>query len=159
VIFLTVGTQLPFDRLVAAMDEVAPDLGEEVFAQIGNGAYQPRNFAHVARMAPEEFTERFQMARVVVGHAGIGTMLSGQQHGKPVVVMARRHALGEHRNDHQVATVAQLRRIPGVHVIETAKDLRDLLAEPEIVPMSKLQGPNLDRLVGRLRSEISAARP
>ncbi len=35
-IFVTVGEQLPFDRLVRAVDEWAAASGKEVFAQIGN---------------------------------------------------------------------------------------------------------------------------
>ena len=41
-IFATVGTQLPFDRLIVALDQWAassPDV--EVFAQIGRGEYRP----------------------------------------------------------------------------------------------------------------------
>lgn len=34
-IFATVGTQLPFPRLIDALEALAPDLGEEVIAQIG----------------------------------------------------------------------------------------------------------------------------
>jgi UDP-N-acetylglucosamine transferase subunit ALG13 len=48
-IFLTVGTQFPFDRLVRAVDEAFDNgaIDEEVFAQIGETSYRPRNFEQV----------------------------------------------------------------------------------------------------------------
>ena len=107
-IFLTLGTQLPFDRLVKAMDEVAPGLQEAIFGQIGNARVKPANFESVDFLAPREFKQHFDAARVIVGHAGIGTILSGLKAEKPLVLMARRVAFGEHRNDHQLATVSQL---------------------------------------------------
>jgi UDP-N-acetylglucosamine transferase subunit ALG13 len=156
-IFLTVGTQLPFDRLVALVDEIAAGLNEEVFGQIGAGRYQPQHFAAVAHLTPAAFNTRFSAARMVIGHAGIGTILSAQKYGKPLAVMPRRHELNEHRNNHQLATAAQLGSIVGVHVFDTAEGLRTLLAAPDLPKMTVQAGPNLAGLVLRLRSEIGRA--
>lgn len=41
-IFVTVGTQLPFDRLIEMVDEAAPELDQEIFAQTGSGKYIPK---------------------------------------------------------------------------------------------------------------------
>ena len=48
-IFMTVGTQFPFDRLVRAVDEaVGMELiTDHIFAQIGKNATVPRNFESV----------------------------------------------------------------------------------------------------------------
>ena len=45
-IFLTVGTQFPFDRLVQCTDEFISRNGfeEEIFAQVAETSYKPRNF-------------------------------------------------------------------------------------------------------------------
>ena len=42
-IFLTVGTQFSFDRLVIAIDRIIDDglISEPVFAQIGESSYKP----------------------------------------------------------------------------------------------------------------------
>ncbi|MGO7205561.1 glucuronosyltransferase, partial [Rhizobium ruizarguesonis] len=42
-ILVTVGTQLPFDRLVKAVDTFATELSKPVLAQIGRGSYTPQN--------------------------------------------------------------------------------------------------------------------
>ena len=48
-IFLTGGTQFPFDRLVKAVDETVSNNGldEQIYAQIGATSYRPRNFEAV----------------------------------------------------------------------------------------------------------------
>jgi UDP-N-acetylglucosamine transferase subunit ALG13 len=120
VIFLTVGTQLPFDRLVAAVDAWAgaPGRGRaEVFGQIsdpGPSGYRPRHFEWVADLDPAEFEARFGAATHIVGHAGMGTIIGALGQGKPLLVMPRRAHLGEQRNDHQFATVQRLCARPGI---------------------------------------------
>ena len=58
-------------------------------------------------------------ARLVVAHAGVGSVVSAGEQGKPIVVLPRRAALGEHTSDHQVETIGWLRGKPGVHVAGT----------------------------------------
>ena len=126
-ILLTIGTQLPFERLVRALDELAPTLSMPVFGQIGHSAYQPTNFEFCRSMRPDEFDMRFSKAKVVISHAGIGTILTAQKHRKPIILFPREAAFGEHRNDHQLATCAQLEGQPGVSIARTLDDLRRLL--------------------------------
>lgn len=107
-IFLTVGTQLPFDRLVRAVDLWAGSRGRrDIFGQIsdpGPSGYRPKNFDWVPDLAPAEFEARFQAASHIVAHAGMGTIISALGEGKPLLIMPRRAHLGEQRNDHQHAT-------------------------------------------------------
>lgn len=107
-ILVTVGMQLGFDRLISAMDALAPDLGMEVIAQIGKGDYEPRHMTVKPKIAPAEFERLVERSRLIVSHAGIGTVLTAQRFAKPIVLFPRRFALGEHRNDHQLATVRNL---------------------------------------------------
>jgi hypothetical protein len=61
VIFVTVGTQLPFDRLIRAVDEWAgAAAGADVFAQIGPTAVEPRHIAYRRFVSPAECRERLQ---------------------------------------------------------------------------------------------------
>ncbi len=108
-IFVTVGGQLPFDRLIRALDEWAGDRGvDDVFAQLGAGEYTPENFPSTDFLNPTEFDQRARAADVIVAHAGMGTILTALEYGKPILVFPRRHALGEQRNDHQSATAKHL---------------------------------------------------
>jgi UDP-N-acetylglucosamine transferase subunit ALG13 len=142
VIFVTVGTQLPFDRLIRAVDEWAGAVpGREVFAQIGPSQLQPRHIEYAQFVSPQECNERTRGATAIVAHAGMGTILTALETGKRLVVMPRRAALGEHRNDHQLATVQRFGELGTVEValdeVELPSKLDDLdrlTIQPAISP-------------------------
>jgi UDP-N-acetylglucosamine transferase subunit ALG13 len=98
-ILVTVGMgPWPFDRLIHA---IAPLCARhEVFAQTGTSAVQPL-CPHRAFVSFDELQERVKTADVIVTHAGNTVRLVQRQHKVPVAV-ARRAALGEMGNDHQV---------------------------------------------------------
>lgn len=126
-IVVTVGTQLPFDRLIKMMDNVAPQIGRPVLAQTGLGTYTCRNIKAHANYSPIEFDTYVKDCDVIVAHAGMGTVLKAYKYRKPIIIVPRKAALGEHRNDHQIATVSQLVSRVGIHVAETQDELRSLL--------------------------------
>ena len=113
-ILVTVGTQLPFDRLIRAIDAIAPQFDVPFFAQIGAGGYQPENMRWGATIPPADFDDMMRDAKLIVSHAGTGTFLTARRFVKPLVLFPRRAEFGEHRNDHQLATIARLADIPGV---------------------------------------------
>jgi UDP-N-acetylglucosamine transferase subunit ALG13 len=152
VIFVTVGTQLPFDRLVKAVDDLAPRLGKRVFAQTSEGRYTPRNIEWKPFIRPLEVDQFFREAEVIVAHAGIGTILTARKLGKPVILMPRVAALGEHRNDHQLATVGALEGRPGIYVARDEAALEALLSQPLTAP-EDAEAPNANR--DRLRAHLS----
>ena len=118
-IFVTVGTQLPFDRLIRAVDGWCGECQVEAFAQIaepGPRGYVPSWMAWQNFLSPEEFDQKFAGADLVIAHAGMGSIISALVAGKPVVIMPRRVALNEHRNDHQMATAEKFKNRPGVYV-------------------------------------------
>jgi UDP-N-acetylglucosamine transferase subunit ALG13 len=107
-IFVTVGSMASFDRLVTAVDDWASlHPQHEVLAQIANTTCLPRHIKFVHFMDPPEFTRTIAGAQVVVGHAGMGTIITALELGKQVVVMPRLAIRQETRNDHQVATAKQ----------------------------------------------------
>jgi UDP-N-acetylglucosamine transferase subunit ALG13 len=129
VILVTVGMQLGFDRLIEAMDALAPTLGQPVIAQIGKGSYRPRNMEARISIAPADFEQLVEKCDLVVSHAGIGTVLTAARFAKPILLFPRRAALGEHRNDHQLATVRNLAGRPGILVAEQEAELTAKIAE------------------------------
>lgn len=104
-IFVTVGHQMPFDRMIRAIDDWAKLRNRnDVFAQIGDTGYTPSHIQWASTIDPAQFRQRIADADVVVAHAGTGTILTALELGVPILVMPRRAALMETRNDHQVAT-------------------------------------------------------
>lgn len=116
-LFLTVGAQMPFDRLVAAVDAWAGAHPEHrVIAQIGDSELHPAHMETHRFMEPPAFDRACEEADAIVGHAGIGTLFAAMERGKPVLVMPRLATRRETRNEHQSATARQLGDRPGVRV-------------------------------------------
>jgi UDP-N-acetylglucosamine transferase subunit ALG13 len=129
-IFVTVGTQLPFDRLVEAVDEWAgshPDIA--VRAQVNGGSYVPRSIDAVKSLSPSQFAQCFAQASLVVAHAGMGTIIPALDVGKPLVLLPRLASLGEHRNDHQVGTARHFARFACIRVAESEHEIGRLIDE------------------------------
>lgn len=150
-ILLTVGTQLPFDRLVRMVDAIAPTIGVPVIAQIGLGRYLPVNMEWHRLIAPIEFETLVARCDFLISHAGIGTLVMARKHHKPLILFPRLAMLHEHRNDHQLATVKSLEGRKGVYIAECAEDLAELLARPLDAP----NGPQTDPDRVRLKRAIS----
>lgn len=134
-ILVTVGTQLPFDRLIEIVDEAAPGIGRPILAQTGRGQYVPRNIEWRQMIDPVEFADILSRVSLIVAHAGIGTLLMAQKHQKPIIVFPRRASLGEHRNEHQLATVKALETRQGIYVAWTAEDVVRLLGQTLAPPL------------------------
>jgi UDP-N-acetylglucosamine transferase subunit ALG13 len=148
VIFVTVGTQMHFDRLIEAVDKwVGTANTEEVFAQTGPSSYVAKHIRTKPFITPEEFREYAQQARIIIGHAGMGSILTALEFGKRIVVMPRRRDLGEHRNDHQIATakyfVGQGRILVALDRQELFERLAQLNGADAIDPISPMASPIL----------------
>jgi UDP-N-acetylglucosamine transferase subunit ALG13 len=134
-IFASVGSMLPFDRLVRAVDEWAgghPHV--PVFLQTGAGAYVPR-FAENARMLPHpDYARRLRECDLFVAHAGIGSIVQALEIGRRILMLPRLAALGEHTTDHQLHTVSRFRGTPGLEVAGDVPGLQmrigSMLAQP-----------------------------
>ncbi|MES2205198.1 MAG: glycosyltransferase [Pseudomonadota bacterium] len=124
-IFVTVGSQMPFDRLIKAMDQWATTQKEpiDIFAQIGSNGFIPQKLRFANAVSPKEFNELARSARLIVAHAGMGSILTALEFGKPLVLMPRRGTLHETRNDHQVATAQWLENRAGIYVAMTEVEL------------------------------------
>lgn len=135
-IFVTVGTQLPFDRMVRAIDEWAGLTGRrDVFAQVGHSSLRPRHMEWAQSLAPPVFQRMLAQADVIVAHAGMGSIIMALELAKPIVVVPRRAELGEHRNDHQLATA---RQFVDLGLVRAAFDEREV--GPMIDSLAAAQG-------------------
>jgi UDP-N-acetylglucosamine transferase subunit ALG13 len=164
-IFVAVGTQLPFDRLVRAVDAWAgdhPDIADlDVFAQIGPGEYVPEHVSSASFLPPREFEARTRAADLLVTHAGTGCILAALEQKRPIVVMPRRALLGEHRNDHQLATAERFCTVRGVTVAWDEEDLRRQLERYERIeaPAAELPPHARPDLLRALSDFINDAPP
>jgi len=155
VIFLTVGTNhARFDRLLAAFDEW--DGHEELVVQHGPSSVRPAHARCAEFLSFEESVELVDAARVVVTHAGVGSVLLALEHDKRPVVVARLHRFGEAVDDHQQAFAARLAREGLVRLVDLEREGPDgLLAALDEPPVPARSTPSLD-LSSDLRSYVEA---
>ena len=104
-IFVTVGYQMPFDRMVALVDQWAGEHPEiQLFAQIGESDYRPKHLEFTQLLSRRDFDRWLQRCTSVVAHAGTGTIIQVLLQHKPLLVFPRLSHFAETRNDHQVGT-------------------------------------------------------
>ena len=161
-IFVTVGSMFPFDRLVRAVDELARvgTFAEEVIAQIGDGRYEPRHMPFERFLDKPRYEQRVLQARVLIAHAGAGTIELALAHRKPLLVVPRTSRLGEHVNDHQLATARKFEALGHVMVAYDVDAIAGKLAElATFVPHPRVADrERLARRVGCLIDDMQAVR-
>ena len=153
-IFVTIGTQAPFDLFVRIVDEVAAELDEEIIVQAFRDKYEPRNVRLVDFLAPDEFAELFGRARLIVSHAGMGTIISAMEQSKPIIIMPRIAAQGEHRNEHQLATARRMEELGYAYVARDASGLRELMLRTDLQPLHTLGPTASPGLISAIRQAI-----
>ena len=158
-IFVTVGTQLPFDRLINLVDDWAknhPD--KEIIVQAGSCGFEPTQCELKGFISASEWEALFLSAELVVAHAGMGTIIKCIDAGKPLIVMPRRADLNEHRNDHQLATVGQLKGADNIVIVQNDGELNDALNKPPLPSDNDLKPKNekLTMLISEIKLFIGA---
>jgi UDP-N-acetylglucosamine transferase subunit ALG13 len=138
VIFVTVGTQLPFERLVGTVDSWAASRTPRpsVLAQVGGGRV---DYAHIRcerTLDGERYAAAIAGARLMVAHAGTGSILAALDTGVPVIVFPRDDRYGEHRDDHQKQTARQIERMGLVSVAWTETELVAMIERELATPAS-----------------------
>jgi UDP-N-acetylglucosamine transferase subunit ALG13 len=139
-VLVTVGTnEAPFDRLVGAAARLT---GESVVVQHGPSRLRPHGARCVDYLPFEEFDALVSSARVVVTHAGIGSVAAALAHGRRPVVVPRLRRSGEAVDDHQVSFARRLERAGLVTVVEDLDQLPEVVATSDH-SATPLAGPDL----------------
>lgn len=134
-IFASVGSMLPFDRFVTAVDEwAAANPAEEVYLQIGRGDYEPRHAPFTRMMPHDEYRRRLETCDLFVAHVGMGSILQSLELRKQLLMLPRLSSLREHTTDHQLHTAARFRDVEGLLIVDDVDALKlamgRLLREP-----------------------------
>lgn len=127
-IFVTVGTnEARFERLVDAAGRIPGD--EDVVIQTGHCRGAPARARCVDFLPFDEMAEHARRARVVVSHAGVGSIMLALTAGRRPVVVPRRADLGEAVDDHQLPLARRLHAAGLVRLVEDPADLPGAVAE------------------------------
>ncbi|MGI2170510.1 glycosyltransferase [Shewanella sp. MF05960] len=130
-IFVTVGTQLSFPRLVGIVDRWASESSTKVIAQVFDDTNVYSNIQVLEHANQEEYTTLIKSSTCIVSHAGMGSIITALEYKKPIILLPRELRYSEHRNDHQLSTVQSFSNTAGIYVALDESELINLLNENE----------------------------
>lgn len=135
-----------FDRLIMKMDEIAGEIDEEVIMQIGYTRYKPNNAEFFDFSPIDRMKELNKDARIIVCHAGTGSILMALEYNKQVIVIPRLSKFGEHIDDHQLDIAREFEK-EGLIIVVNDMDIlkkslnssRDIKFRSENILVKKLK--------------------
>jgi UDP-N-acetylglucosamine transferase subunit ALG13 len=153
VIYGTVGTHdSDFGRFIQALDAIALSTGEQVIIQTGLSATLPRHAEFFTFKPRTEVLSLQRDARVIVCHAGVGSIIDALKAEKPLVVVPRLKCHGEHNNDHQLDIAQAVERRGWGKAVTDVAQLSEACANP--LPPKRGYAPDKARLVQSVRAAI-----
>jgi UDP-N-acetylglucosamine transferase subunit ALG13 len=125
VIFVSVGSMFPFDRLIEGVDVwAAKNPSVSVVAQIGNGTYEPKYASWSRMLAQGEYQEKLSACDLFVAHVGMGSILQALEARKPMILLPRLALLREVTTDHQLHTSDRFRARDGIEIVDDVPALQ-----------------------------------
>lgn len=104
-ILVTLGTfPTQFQRPLLALEDLCDRhiISEAVIVQNGHTQFESGFMQMRPFIPPDELTELSEKARIIISHAGTGSLIKGIKLGKKVIAIARRAKYTEMVDDHQV---------------------------------------------------------
>lgn len=95
-IFVTVGSSLPFNGLIQHIDELkkSKEINDVVYAQIGNGLYVPETLNWKRFIA--DMNSMYSKADIIIGTCGAGTIMENVIYGRKYIAVANPDIIGGH---------------------------------------------------------------
>ena len=149
-IFVTLGTQdKKFKRLLDAVEKL--DIDEKIIAQTGSTSFKSEKMEIHDYLSPEEYTSYMKEARIIITHAGVGTIIQGLNLHKKMIVAARKKEYKEHVNDHQEQILEAFSKDGYILPLKDFDDLEKLI-EKDFTP--KTYKSNSENFINLLDDEI-----
>ena len=126
-ILVSVGSgRFPFDRLLRAIEQLPP--GEELIVQHGSSSVRPTGAMCLDFIPFETMVDYVRDARIVISHAGVGSVLVAFANGKRPLVVPRLSKFGEIVDDHQLEFGRRLAQADLVTLVEDLDELPEAIA-------------------------------
>jgi beta-1,4-N-acetylglucosaminyltransferase len=138
-IFVTIGTTIPFDSLIQKVDGLVEEglISEKVICQIGNGKYVPKNCEYF-RFMPN-IDDLVSKSSLVVSHGGTGSVFSLLEQGKKFVAVANPDAADKH----QFEFLRRLSQDIPLHWASNLSDLNEVIQKARVAEVSHVKMPSL----------------
>jgi UDP-N-acetylglucosamine transferase subunit ALG13 len=135
-VFVTVGAQLPFDRLIAEVRRLESINLIQVNGQVGETSLNlPSNYKRY--LGADEYSMAIHECDVIISHAGMGSIITALDYAKPIIIVPRRKEYNEHRNNHQLDTIAHVGRKAsasnGLFVCDSECDIEHIIKRENFV--------------------------
>lgn len=129
-IFLTVGTQFNFDRIVRVIDQLIGEgkITDTIYAQIGDGSYKPKNMQYSNILDKADFEQIISKSDGIISHCGIGSIITALNYNKPLLGVPRLKQFGELVNDHQLHTAKKFEQLGHILVAYNNEQLIDKIS-------------------------------
>ncbi|MFD1037145.1 PssE/Cps14G family polysaccharide biosynthesis glycosyltransferase [Virgibacillus byunsanensis] len=133
-ILVVLGThELPFTRLLKEVDRLKSEniIKDDIIVQYGHTTYESDLLTLKQFVSYKEMDLLCEQARIIITHAGTGSIITGIKKGKPVIACARLQKYGEHNDDHQLQIVSALVNQEHILSWEEEKRLEDVIQQAE----------------------------
>lgn len=102
-------------------------IDEEIVVQSGHTPFESSFMQVRPFIAPDELTELCSKARVIISHAGTGSLIKGIKLEKKVIAIARRAKYNEMVDDHQVELLDTFAELNYIMPWREENSLKELL--------------------------------
>lgn len=135
------------------MDNIAEKNYEEVIIQTGKIRYEIKNAKNFIFLSGEEFSKLYEDARLIVSHAGVGSIITALRYNKPLIIVPRMKKYGEVIDNHQIEIAGKIEKEEITTVSYDVRNLEKLIKSEQIYP---IRGFNNDKtiLIEKLRKYI-----
>ncbi len=133
-ILVLLGTfPIEFPRPLKEIDRLCRSgvIHEEVIVQNGHTAFSSPKLVLRPFIPPDELQGLYDRARLVISHAGTGSLVTGIKRGKKVIAIPRLQKLGEVVDDHQLEILQEFVQMGYVLPWHEDDRLEDLLRTVE----------------------------
>ena len=134
------------------MDEIAGKINEEVIIQLGHTKYEPINAKYFDFCSYGEMIKYHKNARLVVTHAGVGSILTALEQKTPIIIVPRQKKFGEHMDDHQIEFVNALSEVNKVKVVYDISELENDIK----ISLEAFEINNNNRLINNMKTYITS---
>ncbi len=132
-ILLCVGTRAPFNRLVRAVDQWAwKNPASEIFAQIGNTTFIPRNMDYVRNFySISRQNRKFDRASLLICDLSVELLLPASERALPVLALPRLPIFGEETGIDQITLARHLKSDDFITIAQDETHLQSLICTPD----------------------------
>ena len=158
-IFVILGTQdKQFPRLLDAIQKQINEgnisKSEKIIVQAGSTKYKSDDMEIKDYIGVKKFEELIDEARLIICHAGVGTILTALKKNKKIIAAARLKQYGEHVNDHQLQILDNFNKSGYILALDDFDKLNVLLQQVKNFTPATFKS-NKKYFINQLEKEIN----